>query len=168
MFEYLALVIFFAQLAKSKTYKKIIIFSIIPFWSYCVYNYTVSNPNTFNNYPSLVEFSVLILIIIYYFFEKMKIVSTIPLFTSISFWLCVGLFIYFTGNLFFLLFINSANKNILQQMFVIYSGVTIAKNLILGAAWFANEKLQTDADIIQLPENMKLDDDFIFTNTTNP
>ena len=99
----------------------------------------------------------------------MKIVSIIPLFKSISFWLCVGLFIYFNGNLFFLLFITSiSDKDVLNQMFFIYSCVTITKNLILASAWFANEKIQTDADIIKLPENMKLDDDFTFTNTTNP
>ena len=99
----------------------------------------------------------------------MNIVSNIPLFKFISFWLCVGLFIYFTGNLFFLLFITSTSDiDVLHQMFLIYTIVTISKNIILGSAWFAHEKLQTDADIIQLPENMKLEDDFIFTNTTNP
>ena len=150
-------------------YKKIILFSIIPFWCYCFYNYSVSDPHTFNNYPSLVEFSIFIFVIIFYFYEKMNIVSSTPLFKSISFWLCVGLFIYFTGNLFFLLFITSTkDRNIINQMFIIYSCVTITKNIILAAAWFAREKLQTDADIIQLPKNMKLDDDFTFTNTTNP
>ena len=54
------------------------------------------------------------------------------------------------------------------QMFFIYSGVTITKNLILASAWFANERVSTDADIIQLPENMNLDDDFTFTKNTNP
>ena len=99
----------------------------------------------------------------------MNIVSSIPLFKFISFWLCVGLFIYFTGNLFFLLFITStSDKDVLHQMFLIYTIVTISKNIILGSAWIAHEKLQTDADIIQLPENMKLDDDFTFTNTSNP
>ena len=167
--EYFTLILFFASLAKNQFYKKLIIYSVIPFWIYCIYNYQTSNQNTFNNYPSLVEFSVLILIILYYFFEKMKIVSTVPLFESISFWLCVGLFIYFTGNLFFLLFINlTSDKEFIKQMFFIYSSVTITKNIILAAAWFANEKLQTDADIIQLPQNMKLDEDFTFTNTTNP
>lgn len=165
--EYFTLVLFFALLVKSKIYKKIILFSIFPFWGYCIFNYSISDPNTFNNYPAIVEFSLFILIILFYFYEKMKIVSSIPLFSSVSFWLSVGLFIFFTGNLFFLLFINSANKDILQQMFVIYSGVTITKNIIIASAWFANERVQTDADIIQLPENMKLDDDFIFTNTTN-
>ena len=167
--EYLILVYFFALLAKNNSYKKIITFSIIPFWGYCIYNYITSDPQTFNNYPSLVEFSVLIFLIIYYFYEKMNIVSSIPLFKSISFWLCVGLFIYFTGNLFFLLFITSTkDKDIITQMFLIYSFVTITKNIILASAWFANERVSTDDDIIQLPENMKLDDDFTFTNTTNP
>ena len=167
--EYAILVIFFSILFQNRIFKIIILFSIIPFWSYCIYNFLLSEPKTFNNYPSIVEFSVFILLIIFYFYEKMNIVSNIPLFRLISFWLCVGLFIYFTGNLFFLLFVFSTdNKEILKQMFLIYSGVTITKNLILAGAWFAKETVQTDANIIQLPENMKLDDDFTFTNTTNP
>ena len=167
--EYGILVYFFSILIQNKFFKKIILFSITPFWLYCIYNFFISEHDTFNNYPALMEFAVFILIIIFYFYEKMNIVSSIPLFKSISFWLCVGLFIYFTGNLFFLLFITSTkDKDILNQMFLIYSFVTIIKNIILASAWFANEKLQTDADIIQLPENMKLDDDFTFTNTTNP
>ena len=167
--EYTILVFFFSILFQNKLIKKIIIFSIIPFWSYCIINFFVSDHDTFNNYPALVEFSVFILILIFYFYEKMMVVSSIPHFKSISFWLCVGLFIYFTGNLFFLLLLPSTTaKEILKQMFLIYTFVTITKNIILAAAWFANEKIQTDADIIQLPQNMKLDDDFTFTNTTNP
>lgn len=136
---------------------------------YCIYNFFVSQHDTFNNYPALLEFSVFIFIIIFYFYEKMNIISSIPLFRSISFWLCVGLFIYFTGNLFFLLFVTSTpDKEILKLMFLIYSGVTITKNLILAGAWFATEKKPTDADIIQMPENMNLDDDFTFTQNTNP
>jgi hypothetical protein len=99
----------------------------------------------------------------------MRVVSSVPLLKSISFWLCVGLFIYFTGNLFFLLFVTSAtDKELLKQMFLIYSLVTITKNIILSSAWFANESVSSDADIIQLPENMNLDDDFNFTKTNNP
>ena len=166
--EYATLVFFFSLLFQNKLVKKIILFSIIPFWVYCIYNFFVSEHDTFNNYPALIEFSVFILVILFYFYEKMKIVSNIPLFQSISFWLCVGLFIYFTGNLFFLLFVTStSDKELLKQVFLIYTGVTITKNLILAGAWFAKEKLQTDADIIQIPENMKLDDDFPFTKTSN-
>ena len=167
--EYAILIYFFSKLSQNKSFKKIIIYSIIPFWIYCIINFFVSDKDTFNNFPALVEFAVFILIIIFYFYEKMNVVSSIPLSESISFWLSVGLFIYFTGNLFFLLFIfSTSDKEFIKQMFFIYSCVTITKNIILASAWFANERVATDADIIQLPENMKLDDDFTFTNTTNP
>ena len=166
--EYAILVYYFSILIQNNLIKKVILFSVIPFWVYSIINFFVSEHDTFNNYPALIEFSVFILILLFYFYEKMNIVSSIPLFKSISFWLNVGLFIYFTGNLFFLLFITSTNdKNILNQMFLIYSCVTITKNIILASAWFANERVTTDADIIQLPDNMNLDDDFSFTNTTN-
>ena len=99
----------------------------------------------------------------------MNVISSVPLYKTISFWLCVGLFIFFTGNLSFLIFIRYTKDHaLIDQMQLIYSFVTITKNIILAGAWFAHEKLQTEADIIQLPENMKLDDDFTFTNTTNP
>ncbi len=167
--EYAVLVFFFSILFQNIILKKTILFTVIPFWFYCIYNFFVSERDTFNNYPALVEFAAFILIIIFYFYEKMNIVSSVPLLKSISFWLCVGLFIYFTGNLFFLLFITSTkDKDLLNQMFLIYTIVTISKNLILGSAWFANEQVQTDADIIQMPENMNLDDDFTFTQNTNP
>lgn len=167
--EYAILVYFFSILFQNIILRKIVILSIFPFWIYCIYNFFVSRPDTFNNYPALIEFSVFILVIIYYFYEKMSVVSSIPLSKSISFWLCVGLFIYFTGNLFFLLFHTSiSDKELLSLMFLIYTIVTITKNIILGSAWFANERVSSDADIIQLPDNMNLDDNFIFTKTTNP
>lgn len=167
--EYAILVYFFSILFQNIILRKIVLLSIVPFWIYCIYNFFVSKPDTFNNYPALIQFSVFILVIIYYFYEKMRVVSSMPLYKSISFWLCVGLFIYFTGNLFFLLFATSAtDKDIIKQMLLIYSAVTITKNIILGSAWFANESVSSDADIIQLPENMNLDDDFNFTKTNNP
>ena len=95
-------------------------------------------------------------------------VSKVPLYQSISFWICVGLFIYFTGNLFYLIFITSTeDKHLISQMQIIYSCVTIAKNLIIAFAWLAHERLETNADILQIPDDMQLDDDFIVSNQTN-
>ena len=167
--EYSIFTYFFYLLIIPKFLKNLLIFSVTLFLGFCIFDYFESNSAVFNNYPALVEFSIFILIIIYYFFQKMNVVSGVPLLSTISFWFCVGLFIYFTGNLSFLIFIRYTKDHaLINQMQLIYSCVTIAKNIILAAAWFAHEKLQTDADIIQLPENMKLDDDFTFTNTTNP
>ena len=52
-------------------------------------------------------------------------------------------------------------------MQIIYSCVTIAKNLIIAFAWLAHERLETNADILQMPDDMQLDDDFIVSNQTN-
>jgi hypothetical protein len=89
----------------------------------------------------------------------MKIVSRIPLYKTISFWLCVGLFIYFSGNFFFLLLSTSSkDKAFISQMRTINSIVTFAKDIILALAWFAHEKIETEADIIHLPDDLGLDD----------
>ncbi len=161
--EYIMFVFFFYLVLENKIIKKIILFSIIPFLIYCIYNYFTSDNKSFNNYPALVEFFVFIIILLYYFFEKMKIVSKIPMYQSISFWLSVGLFLYFSGNFFFLLLINSSkNVAFIQQMQIIYSVVIILKNIILSLAWFAHERIETDADTIKFPNGLGLDDDLPF------
>ena len=162
------LILFFGLLLKNKIFRSFSLFSVIPFVFYCFYDFYKSEPNTFNNFPPLLEFSLFILVLIFYFFEKMRVVTTIPLYQSISFWICVGLFIYFTGNLFYLIFITSTkDKHLISQMQIIYSCVTIAKNLILAFAWFSHERLENNADILQMPNDMQLDDDFIVSNQTN-
>lgn len=166
--EYAMFMLFFSSLINNTIFKKIGLLSIVPFWLYCIYNFFTSESDTFNIYPAIIEFSIFILVLIFYFYEKMKVVSKFPLYQSISFWLCVGLFIYFTGNLFYLLFITSTNdKHQISQMQIIYSCVTIAKNLIIAFAWLAHERLETNADILQMPDDMQLDDDFIVSNQTN-
>ena len=167
--EYATLGVFFYLLIKTKFVKSFLTPSIFVFWIYCIYDFFNSSTSTFNNFPALLEFTIFILLIIFYFYEKMNVISSVPLHKTISFWLCVGLFIFFTGNLSFLIFIRYTKDHaLIDQMQLIYSFVTITKNIILASAWIANESVSSDADIIILPENMNLDDDFSLTNTTNP
>ena len=98
----------------------------------------------------------------------MSNVSIVPLYQSISFWLCVGLFIYFTGNFFYILLVSSANNPVLiKEMKTIYVIVSISKDIILAFAWFAHERVQNDSDILRIPDEMQLDDDFIVSKQTN-
>ena len=93
----------------------------------------------------------------------MKVVSIYPLYKSISFWICVGLFIYFTGNLFYLLFVESVkDSKLINLMKIIYATVSISKDIILALAWFAHERIETDADKIKFPDGLGLDDDLPF------
>ncbi len=167
-FEYIMLIYFFYLLFKNTIAKRLILVSILPFLSFCIYRFLTSTSNAFDSYPSLVEFFIFILILLYFFFEKMRIVSVIPVYQSISFWLAVGLFVYFTGNFFFLLLVNSSkNIEFIKQMNIVNSIVSITKDIILALAWFAHERTETDADILTIPDGLGLDDDLPYNPPTN-
>lgn len=166
--EYILFSFFFYYLLKNKKVKITILISVIPFFIFCILSYFYTDKNKFDNYPPLVEFFCFLVIIGYYFFEKMKFVSRIPLHKQISFWLCVGLFIYFTGNFFYYLMVTSTkDTNLMKQLKIITAIVNIFKDLILAFAWFTTERIETNADIIKIPDGLGLDDDLPFLKQTN-
>jgi hypothetical protein len=158
--EFILLSFFLNRVIKNSLVKRIPLFLIpvfISFTIYCFYKEKLNN-------AFIAEFLIFIIFLLFYFFEKIRIISIYPLYKSISFWLCVGLFIYFTGNFFFLLLANSS-KDIafIKQMRIVNGIVSISKDIILALAWFAQERPETDADIIKFPNGLGLDDDLPFT-----
>ena len=122
--------------------KKVLVLSIIPFFTFATLNWFLYK-DTFSEYPLLIEFIFFILAIIYFFYEKMKSSSLLPIYNSIHFWICVGLFVYFTGNFFYILLVEystQASAEVKNQLKLIYSVVTITKNLLLGLSLLASEK----------------------------
>ena len=89
----------------------------------------------------------------------MTTVSQYPIYNLLDFWICVGLLIYFAGNFFFLLYSTSDSKNnIRNEMQLIYSIVTISKNLILGLSFFANDGSSGEKDEkIHFPKDLNFD-----------
>lgn len=165
--EYSIFSIFLYNLYENTKAKKIIFYSIFPFLIFATINFLNTDKSSFDNKPSIIEFLAFIIFIIYFFYEKMKTVFMYPLYQSISFWICVGLFLYFTGNFFFFLFTNYSNDKVfLNQMRIIYSLVTITKNVILSLALFANEPQELIEEELQIPKDLQLDE---FTlNPTKP
>ena len=156
--EYSLFAFFLFYLIKNSIVKKIVIYSILPFTIISIITYFISPKSDFSNYPSLIEFLAFIVFIIYFFYEKMNIIVEYPLYQSISFWICMGLFIYFTGNFFYFLFINSSkDKEFISQMKFIYSFVTISKNCLLCIAFSASEKIENKEDILYIPSELDLD-----------
>ncbi|MEO7046766.1 MAG: hypothetical protein ABI091_15790 [Ferruginibacter sp.] len=97
----------------------------------------------------------------------MKTVIMYPLYQSIVFWICVAFFIYFTGNFFFFIFSNTTKDlSFMKQLQIIYGIVTISKNVILCLALFANEPIEQNDEILNIPSEMNLDD-FTPTNPKN-
>ena len=84
---------------------------------------------------------------------------SVPIYQSINFWISVGLFVYFTGNFFFLLFLENPQKltqEFKAELIIIYSSVTIIKNVINGFAFMASNEIP-EKDELNIPSEMNLD-----------
>lgn len=140
--------------------KKILKYLIIPFVLFNIYDFYLYGDASFGNIPTIVEFFIFIVFIIYFLFEKMKLSYQEPVYSSISFWICVGLFVYFTGNFFYILLVINSTPDDKNELIIIYSFVTIIKNIILGLSLLKNE------DSILQKNNISIPNDFILENFT--
>jgi len=155
--ELSTLSLFFFYVVQNQLIRKLILFSIFPFTVFCLANYWASQKN-FNVYPLLVEFIFFMIVVIYYLYEKMKTEVLRPLYQSIVFWISVGLFIYFSGNFFYLIFIQSTtDKNVMNQLKIIYGIIAICKDILLSLALLANETISNDTEDLYIPEELHLD-----------
>ncbi|MEQ1555083.1 MAG: hypothetical protein ABL929_12935, partial [Ferruginibacter sp.] len=167
LIEYIILALFISYLYQHKNAKRILLFSIIPFVAFCIYNYTISAKDAYDKLPTIVEFICFILFIVYYFYERMVNITSNAYTAKISYRLIIGLFIYFTGTLFFYLMANSAdNQTTRNTMRIVAFTINIIKDTILSLAWLGTEKDETDKDLIHVPDNLGLDDDLPFNNPT--
>ena len=138
--------------------KKLVIYSIFPFLIFSFINVFYSKFN-FSNYPLIYEFLAFLIFLIYFFYEKMKLTLNYLIYQSISFWICVGLFFYFSGNFFFLLFTSySTNSNFIFQLQLVYTFVTIVKNLFLSCSLLiTNEADPQNNNLNPFPQDIDLD-----------
>ncbi|MEX0635297.1 MAG: hypothetical protein WD135_00910 [Ferruginibacter sp.] len=92
-----------------------------------------------------------------------------PLYQTISFWICVAFFLYFSGTFFFFLLSQSSlDPQFKNQMKLIYGLVVLSKNIILSLSLFANEPDENaPEEKLNLPNNINLDENFL-TNYKNP
>lgn len=131
--EFSILSYIFSISIKNSIIKKAAIFSIFPFIILCIYDYFASKTPSIAYTPLLVECLFFILLIIYFFFEKLKQDVVEPLFSSFIFWFSVAFLLNFSGN--FLLFVYSETStndpDFKTNYTIIYSTVTIIKNLLL-------------------------------------
>ena len=157
--EYILFAIFLYNIYVNPIARKVIIYSIIPFVLFSILDFVISDKSQFSKNPFLVEFMAFILFIIYFFYEKMKTVILYPLSQSITFWICVGLFLYFSGNFFYLLFSKTNSSDAFKtQMKIVYSFVTVTKNIFLSLALFASENNPAEQEELSIPNNLGLDE----------
>lgn len=112
-----------------------------------------------SNYKVVFTSLILIVYIIVFFYYKMKRVSSVPLYQTISFWIFVAFFLYYTGNFFFFLIIGSEQpKDVQNFLLLIYSGVTILKNIVLCISFRYIEPSNLNNQNLSIPTDLNLDD----------
>ena len=110
--------------------------------------------------------SALLLYFIYFFFEKIQQTTSIPIYTTLIFWIAVAFTIYCSGNFFVFLYSNNAvsTPQTQFQYTIIYSTSTILKNILLCIGISIKQSknnegfsdyLNTDS-FFQFPENEKV------------
>ena len=131
--EFVSISLVFYYNINKKLIKKIIL--IVPwfFILFSVYDYVDSTKGQFSYIPLAVECLILVIYIIYFFFEKIQINTPTPIYTTHIFWIAVAFIFYCSGNFFLFLYSNVAIKNeqFQNQYTVIYSTFTILKNILL-------------------------------------
>lgn len=98
-----------------------------------MYDYFSGNTPSIAYTPLLTECVFFTLLIVYFFFEKLKQDTNEPLFNTFIFWVAVAFLVNYSGN--FLLFAYSETStkepDFKTNYAIIYSTVTIIKNLLL-------------------------------------
>ena len=109
----------------------------------------------------MLEFLIMIQLIIYYLFEKMKFSYQIPIYHTINFWVSVGLFLYLTGSFFYILLIinfKTEDQSFKNQFLIINGVITIIKNLILSLAFIQRPEFEVkENDQSDFPPDLNLD-----------
>ena len=156
-FILLSLMIYFYS--KRRWVRITVLFTFIIFAIYHLVNYLVFDRLTLNFSHNTVTCIILILYIVFFFYTKMKIVSSVPLYQTMSFWIFVAFFLYYTGNFFFFLILGSEQSVEIQKfMIVVYSVVTIIKNIILCSSFSFNEPTELINKNLSIPNDLNLDD----------
>ena len=92
--------------------------------------------------PATVEHILLLFFIIYYFFEVMQNIVIEPIYQRAIFWISVAFIINSSGNFFLFLYAKSTyNDEIFRKQYtIIYTTVTVIKNLLLCISILIKEK----------------------------
>lgn len=135
-------------------FKKITRFLIIPLLLFSLYDYLSSINQDFTYYPLVMECLLFLLVILFFFYEKMKYTTKFPVYQSPAFWIAVAFLIFSTGNFFLFLFskILMAESDESYLYNNIYGFFTILKNILLCTAVVVakNLKIKEDLSTIKL------------------
>jgi hypothetical protein len=161
IFEVLIFTVFFRILLYSSNLKRIsfLLATIFVFFNL----FYLYQKQGFTIYPLLFEFSILIIFIFFYFFERINYLD-VDLLKRSEFWINSGLFLYFTGNFFYLIFsLSEINQESKLFLLFIYCTITILKNLIISIGLSLPEKSNNPDNFLPFADELEIN-----THQNNP
>ena len=141
IFEFILISIFYKTIFKSKRIKVTLTILPLIFMLFCIYNYFKSSKTEFDFAPLVIECLFFTVVILYYFYERIMYNFSLPLYQLPSFWISVAFLLYFSGNFFLFLFskVIENEPTFADQYTLIYSSITIIKNIFLCIALIVNK-----------------------------
>jgi hypothetical protein len=143
--EYTFLAYFFSLYIKNNIVKKVLFYSPIPFFIFCIIDFLNAKESTIPFLPVSIEYLVLLVFIIYFFFEVLQENLVEPIYSKAIFWIAVAFIINFSGNFFLFIYskVSFKDEAFQSQFTIIYSTVTILKDILLciGVIMKENNKI---------------------------
>lgn len=165
--EFSILAYFFSLHISNKSAKKVLLFTPVIFLLFCISDFYLEKKPGMPFLPVSVAHITLLCFIVYYFFEVMRETVIEPIYQKAIFWISVAFIINSSGNFFLFLYARySYDANVFKtpQYTIIYTTVTIIKNLLLCISILIREKkpdpsssefLDIDLDSFHLIKNQK-------------
>ena len=141
--EFSVLAYFFSLHISNKFVKKLLLFTPAAFLIFSIYDFSTEKVPGIPFLPVSVAHITLLCFIVYYFFEVMQKTVAEPIYYKAIFWISVAFIINSSGNFFLFLYGRySYEVNVFKtpQYTIIYTTVTIIKNLLLCYSIFIREK----------------------------
>ena len=144
---------------KNKIVRKILLVSIIPFTLFALYDFFTASKPALPFLPLIFEYLILLIFIIYFFFEVLQETVIEPIYHKSIFWISVAFILNFSGNFFLLLSsVNSFDNEAFRNTFtIIYSTVTILKNVLLCISVYIKENKNDNDSFSHIVNDPELD-----------
>ena len=119
--------------------------------------------------PLAIQCFFYIMLILYFFYEKVKYITDVPIYSIASFWISIAFLINFSGTFFLFLFSISMNKDpgFKDQYHIIYGCFTILKNTLLCIGVIINKTSGGLSVVKTLEPNLDLESFYPQPKNTN-
>lgn len=143
--------LFIRQIFRTKKVVRYLPFVFIAFVCFGIIDYVfLRQSETFNSKIAGAENILIIILCLYYFYEKLQETNSLLIYSTLNFWVIIALLIYSSGTFFLYLYAESTLKDKeFQDIYItINSSFVLLKNILLSIAMLKKpENLQQSSSL---------------------